>query len=129
MSQKHRLPFARALAAFTLICQSLALSPAPAVLAQTPDEQALISGNVEIGRHFRQAGGGTGLGYDVREPFYSAMLALGGPTATGFPVSTPFQGVDGCLYQDFQVFLLQSCAGGPVVRANSFQILEGNGPD
>src|SRR5688500_15913388 len=129
MRQQHRKPFARALAALALIGQSLLLSPAPTVLAQTPDEQALVSGGVEIGRHFRQAGGGTGLGYDVREPFYSAMLALGGPTATGFPVSTPFQGVDGCLYQDFQVVLLQSCAGGPVVRANSFQILEEYGAD
>lgn len=129
MRSKHNKPFARALALIALLGQSLALVPVPAVLAQTPDEQALVSGGVEIGRHFRQAGGGTGLGYDVREPFYSAMLALGGATATGYPVSTPFQGVDGCLYQAFQVVLLQSCAGGPVVRANSFQILEEYGAD
>ena len=129
MRNQDRKPFARALAALALIGQSLALSPAPSVLAQAPEEQPLLSGSVVVGRHYRQTGGGTGLGYDVREPFYSAMLALGGPTATGFPVSTPFQGVDGCLYQDFQVVLLQSCAGGPVVRANSFQILEEYGAD
>src|SRR5688500_19330033 len=98
MRQQHRNPFARALAALALIGQSLALSPAPTVLAQTPDEQALVSGGAEIGRHFRQTGGGTGLGFDVREPFYSAMLALGGATGTGFPGPTPFPGVHGCTY-------------------------------
>ncbi|HET7768310.1 MAG TPA: hypothetical protein VFN74_06005 [Chloroflexota bacterium] len=129
MSKQHRKPLARAIAALALIGQSFALGPLPTALAQTPDEEAIVDATGQPGRHFRQTGAGTGLGYDVREPFFSAMTALGGPTATGFPVSTPFQGVDGCLYQAFQVVLLQQCAGGPVARANTFQILEENGAD
>ena len=127
--RNHRKPFARALAALALIGQSLALAPVPTVLAQSPDEEAIVDASGQPGRHFRQTGGGTGLGYDVREPFFSAMEALGGSTAAGFPVSAPFQGADGCLYQAFQVVLLQQCAGGAVVRANTFQILEEHGAD
>src|SRR5687768_1970069 len=120
MRNQRNKPFARALAVIALLGQTLALAPVSPVLAQIPDEEPILAAGVEVGRHFRQAGGGTGLGYDVREPFFSAFNALGGATAAGFPVSAPFQGADGCLYQDFQVVLLQQCAGGPVVRANTF---------
>ena len=132
---RTRKPWLRSLAALALLGQSLAFTPAfadapAAVTAQAPEEEPIIAGGVEVGRFFRQTGGGTGNGYAVREPFWSALQALGGTGSAGFPVSSPFRGTDGCLYQDFQVVLLQQCApGGEVVRANTFQILEENGAD
>jgi polysaccharide biosynthesis protein PslG len=98
-------------------------------LPQAADEQDIVTGGQVSGRHYRQTGGGTGLGYDVRVPFFLAMSDLGGPSVAGFPVTAPFNGVDGCLYQGFQIVLLQQCAGGAVQRANTFQILEEAGAD
>jgi len=121
--------WSRTLAALAIVGQTLAIAAPPAILAQASDETPILAGGAEVGRHFTQTGGGTGNGYDVREPFYGAMVALGGSTAAGFPVSAPFRGVDGCIYQTFQVVLLQQCAEGAVVRANTFQILEEYGAD
>ncbi len=114
-----------------LLLPALSAAPAQATPApQTPDEQDLLGPNgAVVGRHYRQTGGGTGLGYDVREPFFSVFQALGGPFVVGYPTSIPFLGVDGCLYQDFQVALLQQCGGLPVALANTFQILQEAGKD
>jgi hypothetical protein len=83
----------------------------------------------EVGRHFRETGDGTSLGFDVRAAFYQRMLDLGGATATGYPISTAFRGVDGCLYQAFQVVLLQQCGASDVQLANTFEILRDAGAD
>jgi hypothetical protein len=123
MRKDPRKLLARTLATLTLLGQSLALAPTP-VSAQSTESDPVIVAGAEVGRYYRQTGG-----YEVREPFLTALNELGGVTRAGYPVSAPFQGVDGCIYQDFQVVLLQQCAGGAVVRANTFQILEENGAD
>jgi hypothetical protein len=96
----------------------------------TPDDEPVFSGGVQAGRHYRQTGGETGLGFDVVEPFFSAMQDLGGVELAGYPISTPFIGADGCLYQAFQVLVLQQCPGTVGVQpANTFQTLEEAGVD
>ncbi|MBI3972790.1 MAG: hypothetical protein HY332_16055 [Chloroflexi bacterium] len=111
----------------------LGVAPAGAdSLSQTAplaDEEPVVVGGTVAGLHFRQTGGGTGLGYDVRDAFLTALNELGGPAAAGYPVSAPFQGVDGCGYQALQVALLQLCPGLPLQLANTFQILEEAGAD
>ncbi len=97
--------------------------------ALLPAEELILAGGETAGIHYRQTGAGTGLGYDVREPFLSRFTHLGGPPAAGYPVSAPFWGSDGCLYQAFQVTLLQRCGDLPVRLANTFQILEEAGAD
>ena len=72
--------WSRTLAALAVIGQALAIAAPPAVMAQAADETPILAGGVEVGRHFTQTGGGTGNGYDVREPYYGAMVALGGTT-------------------------------------------------
>ena len=111
----------------TLVVSSLApMTPTMVRAADEPDE-AIVEGDVTIGRHYRQAGGDSGNGYDVVNPFYSAMKELGGVDWVGYPVSSVFPGTDGCQYQAFQRFLLQRCKEGPVVLANTFQVLEETG--
>ena len=111
----------------TLVVSSLApITPTMVRAADEPDE-AIVEGDVTIGRHYRQAGGDSGNGYDVVNPFYSAMKELGGVDWVGYPVSSVFPGTDGCQYQAFQRFLLQRCKEGPVVLANTFQVLEETG--
>src|SRR5829696_1630522 len=111
MRTNHKTNFTRALTAVVLLGQSLTLAPTPAI-AQPAESESVVVDGAEVGRYFRQTGG-----YEVREPFLTALNELGGVTRAGYPVSAPFQGVDGCIYQDFQVVLLQQCAGGAVVRA------------
>lgn len=61
----------------TLVVSSLApMTPTMVRAADEPDE-AIVEGDATIGRHYRQAGGGSGNGYDVVNPFYSAMKELG----------------------------------------------------
>ena len=111
----------------TLVVSSLApMTPTMVRAADEPDE-AIVEGDVTIGRHYRQTGGDSGNGYDVVNPFYSAMKELGGVDWVGYPVSSVFPGTDGCQYQAFQRFLLQRCKEGPVVLANTFQVLEETG--
>lgn len=127
---RRRFIWLRWLMLFTLLVPVLAAVPAIAgVAAQAADEENLMGAGTVVGRHYRQTGSGTGLGYDVREPYFSRMLALGGPTSVGYPASVPFRSNDGCTYQGFQVMLLQSCPGFPVRLANTFQLLEEAGSD
>ena len=120
---------ARLLATALLASLLIGQSPAPAA-AQAFPEEPLVSGGQVIGRHFRQTGGETGLGFDVTEPFFTALRDLGGVELVGYPVSTQFAGVEGCLYQAFQVLLLQQCPGTPGVQlANTFQALGDAGAD
>lgn len=93
------------------------------------DEPLVDASGAVVGHHYRQTGGGTGAGYDLREPFFSASSELGGISVIGYPASAPFRGADGCTYQIFQVLLLQDCPGQVVRLANTFQILEGAGAD
>src|SRR5262245_35214855 len=96
----------------------------PAGAQQAPEGEDVVQGGVTVGRFYPLAGEGSTLGYEVREPFLSPFLDLGGPGVAGFPVSAPFLERDGCAYQAFQVLLLQSCPGSPVRPANTFEILE-----
>ncbi len=123
-------PRMRLSAAAALVLAALALLPVPSRAdSPPPDQEAIVSGGQTVGIYYRQTGGETGLGYEVREPFYSALQALGGPPVAGYPVSVPFMGTDGCTYQAFQVLLLQACPGLGVRLANTFQILQEAGAD
>ncbi|MEY4405746.1 MAG: hypothetical protein RL345_212, partial [Chloroflexota bacterium] len=52
----------------TLVVSSLApMTPTMVRAADEPDE-AIVEGDVTIGRHYRQAGGDSGNGYDVVNP-------------------------------------------------------------
>jgi hypothetical protein len=82
-----------------------------------------------LGRHFRQTGDGSALGFDVRAPFLQPFLAIGGGPSAGYPISVPFLGADACAYQAFQVVLLQRCGDGDVRLANTFEILQDAGVD
>lgn len=97
---------------------------------QTSADEPLVNASGAVfGHHYRQTGSGTGAGYDLREPFFSASSELGGVSVIGYPASAPFRGGDGCTYQIFQVLLLQDCPGQPIRLANTFQILEEAGAD
>ncbi|MDQ3701363.1 MAG: FecR family protein, partial [Chloroflexota bacterium] len=108
----------------------LAVWPVRPAVAQGPAiEERIVVAEIVVGRHYRQAGGVSGLGYDVLEPFFAPYLGFGGPAAVGYPVSVPFRSRDGCVYQAFQILLLQACAALPVRLANTFEILEEAGAD
>src|SRR6266542_2147136 len=102
---------------------------APTTGADGEEEPVLGAGAQVIGWHYRQGGGATGLGYDVREPFLAALRTLGGPDVAGYPISAPFLAGDGCLYQLFQILPLQACPDRPAEPANTFQLLEAQGAD
>src|SRR5688572_16694060 len=128
MSRRHPRG-ARLLAIVLLVSLLAGLTPAYAA-AQGFPEEPLVSGGQVVGRHFRQTAGESGLGFDVTKPFFTALQDLGGVELVGYPVSTQFVGVDGCLYQAFQVLLLQQCPGVPGVQlANTFQALADAGAD
>ena len=99
----------------------------PATAQQVLQGEDVLEGGTVVGRFFRQ--GDDGAGFEVREPFLSALRDLGGPAAVGPPVSAPFLDSDGCTYQTFQVLMLQACPGGAVRAANTFEILERAGAD
>ena len=82
-----------------------------------------------MGRFYRPSADGGALGFEVREPFLTPFLELGGPAVAGYPASAPFLEADGCLYQAFQVLLLQACPGAPLRLANTFEIMEAAGAD
>jgi len=129
-NSRHRQNRLRFGAAVMLVPLALALLPAAATADPTPpDQEPIVIDGQTIGIYYRQTGGGTGLGYEVREPFSSALQALGGPPVAGYPISVPFAGTDGCTYQAFQVLLLQACPGLDVRLANTFQILQEAGAD
>src|SRR5829696_5019952 len=96
----------------------------PAVAQQVFQGEPVLEDGAVVGRFYPVGDGGTG--FEVREPFLSA---LGGPPVAGTPVSAPFLDADGCTYQAFQVLVLQGCPGGPVRLANTFAILEQAGAD
>ncbi|MBI3974744.1 MAG: hypothetical protein HY332_25995 [Chloroflexi bacterium] len=106
----------------------------PAAVPAASAEPLEITG----GRHFTEAGGGTGRGFDVRDhheaafgeaQFWSAIQALGDVDVAGYPASRPFSRTDGCVYQLTQAVALQSCPGAGVRLANTFEILEKAGRD
>ena len=105
-----------------------ALGP-PAGAQQPVPEEDVVQGGRLVGRFYDLSGDGRALGFEVREPFLTPFLDLGGPPVAGYPASTPFQESDGCRYQAFQVLLLQACPGAPVRLANTFEILEAAGAD
>ena len=99
----------------------------PAVAQQVIQGEPVLEDGAVVGRFYPVGDGGAG--FEVREPFLSALGDLGGPAVAGYPVSAPFLDADGCTYQAFQVLVLQSCPGGPVRLANTFAILEQAGAD
>src|SRR5262249_5336994 len=94
-----------------------------------PPEEDIVTGGAVVGRYYRETGGGGGLGFGVNAPFFAPYLGFGGPGDVGYPVSTQFRGDDGCLYQAFQVLMLQTCGGEPVRLANTFEVLHDAGAD
>src|SRR5215211_1486247 len=117
-------PLALALVVLVLL---LSASPGgwpvqPATAQQVLQGEDVLEGGTVVGRFFRQ--GDDGAGFEVREPFLSALRDLGGSAVAGPPVSAPFLDADGCTYQAFQVLMLQACPGGAVRAANTFEILE-----
>ncbi len=121
----------RVIVAGTLVASSLGPSLSPSLHAQASapaDEPLTVDGSV-VGRHYRQAGGGSGQGFDVTGKYFDKMVALGGVSETGYPISSVFPATDGCRYQAFQKLVLQECKDGPIDVANTFQILEEAGAD
>ncbi len=113
----------------------LLLSQAAVAAAAAPDDLEVALPN---GRHFQQAAGHPGLGFDIVDlpitpvgaaPFWSAVQARGGPTYLGYPLSRAFVGRDGCVYQILQRVILQVCGDGQVQFANTFELLEQAGKD
>ena len=119
-----------ALALFSLVAGLLEGWPARPAGAQQPIlEEDIVQGGRLVGRFYRPSADGSALGFEVREPFLTPFLELGGPAVAGYPASAPFLEADGCLYQAFQVLLLQACPGAPVRLANTFEIMEAAGAD
>ena len=121
----------RAVVAGAMVASSIGPLGAPMAHAQGPtpaDEPITVDGNT-VGRHYRQAGGDSGQGFDVVGKFFDKMRALGGVDVTGYPISSVFPASDGCSYQAFQKLVLQECKAGPIDVANTFQILEDAGAD
>ncbi len=113
----------------------LLLSNTAAVAAPPP---AGLETALPNGRHFPQASGQPGLGFDIVDlpitpagaaPLWSAVRVRGGPTFLGYPVSRAFVGRDQCVYQILQRVILQACGAGQVQFANTFELLEQAGKD
>lgn len=118
------------MALLVLASGPLGVWPARPAVAQGPAvEERIVAAEIVVGRHYRQASGKRGLGYDVREPFFTPYVTFGGPAWAGYPVSVPFRAGDGCVYQAFQILLLQACEALPVRLGNTFDILEAAGAD
>ncbi len=90
------------------------------------------------GRHFWQATGVVGQGFDVRDLhdtpagpalFWMLFQEHGGAAVLGYPVSRAFLGRDGCVYQVFQWVVLQACPGQGTRFANTFELLTVAGLD
>ena len=121
----------RAVVAGAMVASSIGPLGAPMAHAQGPtpaDEPITVDGNT-VGRHYRQAGGDSGQGFDVVGKFFDKMRALGGVDVTGYPISSVFPASDGCSYRAFQKLVLQECKAGPIDVANTFQIVEDAGAD
>lgn len=99
-------------------------TPAPAHADISPDYA------VRGGHFFSQTGAGKG-GFGVRDmagvQFWTEYERLGGPDALGYPISRPFWGPGGFLYQAFQRALLQwRPETGGAYLANTLEIIEGH---
>ena len=90
------------------------------------------------GRHFWQATGVVGQGFDVRDlhdtPAGPALFRTmfhqhGGAEVLGYPISRAFLGRDGCAYQAFQRVVLQACPEQGTRFANTFELLTVAGMD
>ncbi|MAG36308.1 MAG: hypothetical protein CL878_08700 [Dehalococcoidia bacterium] len=122
-------------AAMLTVAGLLSLLRAPVAAAPPPADLELALPN---GRHFQQASGRPGFGFDVVDqtttpagsvPFWSAVRARGGLTLLGYPLSRAFVGRDHCVYQILQRVILQACRDGEVLFANTFELLEHAGKD
>ena len=117
----------RAFVAGAVVVSSLGPIGLPVSRAEAVPDEPVMAGATQVGRHYRQAGGDTGNGFDVTGPYFERMRALGGVDVTGYPISSPFPATDGCQYQAFQRLVMQRCKDGPVDLANTLQILEDAG--
>src|SRR5215218_2897840 len=61
------------------------LSGGAAAAPELPPDEPLPEGAGGPGWHYRQAGEGTGDGFDVVAPFFDGLEALGGVDAAGYP--------------------------------------------
>lgn len=117
---------ATALAGLASLVGILALSPL-AASASIPESRP-PDYDIPGGHFFTQTGNGRG-GYGVRDlagvKFWSEYQRLGGPDALGYPISKPFWGPGGFLYQGFERGLLQwRPEWETAVLANSIEIIE-----
>ncbi|MBI4493899.1 MAG: hypothetical protein HY690_13995 [Chloroflexi bacterium] len=95
--------------------------------AEVPSDYAIPGG-----RFYTQTGGGKG-GFGVRDlagvRFWSEYVRYGGPEALGYPLSRPFWGPGGFLYQAFQRGLLQwRPEAEQALLANNLEIIEAHNP-
>lgn len=99
------------------------LPAAASELAEAPLDYAIPGGHFYL-----QTGSGKG-GFGVRDiagvKFWTEYQRFGGPDTLGFPISRPFWGPGGFLYQAFQRGLLQwHPRAGEAVLANNIEIIE-----
>lgn len=110
------------------------ISVAPAFAATAADY------SVTGGWFFTETGGGSGLGYVVRNAgtdssgktinFWSEFQRLGGVATLGYPVGSPYVGADGFHYQPFQRGVLQWRPElGHALLSNTFEILQSANQD
>lgn len=112
---------------FTVAMMAVGVTLLPiAVSAAVPDDRTDYS--IPGGHFYSQTGGGKG-GYGVRDlagvKFWSEYDRLGGPEFLGYPISKPFWGPGGYLYQGFERGLMQwRPEVGHVMLANNIEIIE-----
>ena len=130
---KRRPPLRGGLVSLLLGLILLLASPGGAMAGGQGPAQPLPTG-----RHFWQATGVAGQGFDVRDLhdtpagpalFRTMFHQYGGAEVLGYPISRVFLGRDGCAYQAFQRVVLQACPEQGTRFANTFELLTVAGMD